>query len=135
MPDERLKLYYPFQDNALVTKGVKAFFEKELAITEVSFPSREINVLRVETEEYVLKCRRIPKRLESTFRAFAKSLAAVLKEVPASEQAVINEPLIKLSKKDLGIISQSDVPSNWRCMSPGWYRLSEEMPYEDFFTD
>lgn len=135
MSEERPVIYYPYESKKLSGSTLKKFFDVYLPVTEVSFPTTEINVLRVETDEYILKCRRIPNKLVEVYTAFGKELASLLKTVSEDGTATVNGIQLKLDRKNLGIFQQGDFMQSWKAYTFNWFRLNDEVAYRDFFGD
>lgn len=132
--DPKIKIYYPFELKAGEKAAFRKFSKQDTPVVEVSFPSDRVNVLRVETEFYSLRCRRIPSTLRDKYVAFGKTLAQVFSGLADGDTMEMPIVTIRLDSDSIGEIKILEETTSYKRFSKGWIKQHEEGIFEDFFS-
>lgn len=131
----KIVIYYPFEGKSLSKKAMDKFSKTPSLIKEVSWPSKQVNVLRIETVDYSLRCRRVPESLRDVYVQFGKTLVVSFEELPVGETMEMPALTLTLDKAVIGLIGQSEETTCYKRFTQGWIKQDEEGVFQDFFSE
>lgn len=133
--EPKIMIYYPYELKAGQKAAFKKFSKQDVPITEVSFPSDRVNVLRVETEFYSLRCRRVPNALRDKYVAFGKALVQIFSGLADGDTMEMPIVTLRLNADSIGEFQILEETTSYKRFSKGWIKQHEEGIFEDFFSD